>query len=95
MTRMTGPDCAVMCNLINTYTHTHTHTHIYIHTLYTHTYRSVRALSYSSRLIAVPSPFQDTTSAVAPENILKAPCSETDKERERNKQRGVVPCAWD
>ena len=31
--RMTGPDCAVMCNLINThvqfnkYTHTHTHTH--------------------------------------------------------------------
>ena len=25
MTRMTGPDCAVMCNLINTwYTHTHT-----------------------------------------------------------------------
>ena len=29
MTRMAGPDCAVMCNLINihTYTHTHTHTH--------------------------------------------------------------------
>ena len=26
MTRMTGPDCAVMCNLINT----HTHTHMYI-----------------------------------------------------------------
>ena len=24
MTRMTRPDCAVMCNLINTYTHTHT-----------------------------------------------------------------------
>ena len=25
MTRMTGPDCAVMCNLINTwYAHTHT-----------------------------------------------------------------------
>ena len=23
MTRMTGPDCAVMCNLINTNTHTH------------------------------------------------------------------------
>ena len=30
--RMTGPDCAVMCNLINTHTHTHTHTH------YTHTH---------------------------------------------------------
>ena len=25
MTRMTGPDCAVMCHLINTHTHTHTH----------------------------------------------------------------------
>ena len=23
MTRMTGPDCAVMCSLINTYIHTH------------------------------------------------------------------------
>ena len=27
MTRIAGPDCAVMCNLINTHTHTHTHTH--------------------------------------------------------------------
>ena len=27
MTRMTRPDCAVMCNLINTHTHTHTHIH--------------------------------------------------------------------
>ena len=27
MTRMTRPDCAVMCNLINTHTHTHTHKH--------------------------------------------------------------------
>ena len=25
MTGMTGPDCAVMCNLINTHAHTHTH----------------------------------------------------------------------
>ena len=24
MTRMTGPDCAVMCNFLNTHTHTHT-----------------------------------------------------------------------
>ena len=30
MTRMTGPDCVVMCNLINTYIHTYRHT--YIHT---------------------------------------------------------------
>ena len=27
MTRMTGPDCVVMCNLINTHTHIHTQTH--------------------------------------------------------------------
>ena len=27
MTWVTGPDCAVMCNLINRHTHTHTHTH--------------------------------------------------------------------
>ena len=26
MTRMTGPDCVVMCNLINTYIHTYIHT---------------------------------------------------------------------
>ena len=30
MTRMTGPDCVVMCNLINTYIHTYIHTYIYI-----------------------------------------------------------------
>ena len=35
MTRMTGPDCVVMCNLINTYIHTYIHK--YIHT-YIHTY---------------------------------------------------------
>ena len=28
MTRMTGPDCVVMCNLINIHTHTPTLTHI-------------------------------------------------------------------
>ena len=33
MTRMTGPDCVVMCNLINTYirTYIHTYLHTYIH----------------------------------------------------------------
>ena len=37
MTRMTGPDCVVMCNLINTYIHTyiHTYVHTYIHTVCT------------------------------------------------------------
>ena len=29
MNRMTGPDCVVMCNLINTYIHTYIHTHIH------------------------------------------------------------------
>ena len=28
MTRMTGPDCVVMCNLINTYIHTYIPTYI-------------------------------------------------------------------
>ena len=37
MTRMTGPDCVVMCNLINTYIHTYIHFNKYIHT-YIHTY---------------------------------------------------------
>ena len=58
MARMTGPDCAVMCNLINIYTyivvHTyvrtyylHTYTHAYIPTYYIHTYIH----TYMSRLI--------------------------------------------
>ena len=33
MTRMTGPDCAVVCNLINIHTYIHIHNmHAYIHT---------------------------------------------------------------
>ena len=42
MTRMTGPDCVVMCNLINTYIHTyvrmymHTYIHAYVR-MYMHT----------------------------------------------------------
>ena len=28
MTRMTGPDCVVMCNLINTYIQTYIHTYL-------------------------------------------------------------------
>ena len=30
MTRMTGPDCVVMCNLINTYIHTYIHTSVFL-----------------------------------------------------------------
>ena len=37
MTRMTGPDCTVMCNSINPHTHTNTHTHTHNHT-HTHTH---------------------------------------------------------
>ena len=29
MTRMTGPDCAVMCNLINIHTYIHTYIHLW------------------------------------------------------------------
>ena len=36
MTRMTRPDCAVMCNLINIHTYIHTYIYTYIHT-YIHT----------------------------------------------------------
>ena len=32
ITRMAGPDCAVMCNLINMHTHTHAHACMYGHT---------------------------------------------------------------
>ena len=42
MTRMTRPDCAVTCTLINTHTHTHIHTH-------THTFRQ-RASEENGRL---------------------------------------------
>ena len=31
MTRMTRPDCAVMCNLINIHTYIHTYMHACIH----------------------------------------------------------------
>ena len=39
MTRMTGPDCVVMCNLINTYIHTYNIQ--YIHK-YTYRHRMTR-----------------------------------------------------
>ena len=37
MTRMTGPDGAVICNLINIHTYMHTYIHAYIHK-YIHTW---------------------------------------------------------
>ena len=59
MTRMTGPDCVVMCNLINTYIHIHTYIHTlvmcnlintYIHThihTYIHTYSPLGRINAS------------------------------------------------
>ena len=37
MSRMAGPDCPVMCNLINTLTHTQTHTPAHMQTNHTQT----------------------------------------------------------
>ena len=37
-TTMTGPDCMVVCNLINTHTHTYTYTHRQYRRLYVCTY---------------------------------------------------------
>ena len=55
MTRMTRPDCAVMCNLINTYTHIHTHTHnltnTHTHThTHIHTHTHTHAHTYTSAI---------------------------------------------
>ena len=48
MTRMTRPDCAVMCNLINTHTHTHTHTiYIYIYIPSIYGYMVCMVITYS------------------------------------------------
>ena len=50
MTRMTGPDCVVMCNLINTYIHTYLV--LYIHT-YIRTYGEHRVLRAQVRIVQV------------------------------------------
>ena len=42
MTRMTGPDCVVMCNLINTYIHTYIHTY----TAFTFFFKHISAMMY-------------------------------------------------
>ena len=48
MTRMTTPDCAVMCNLINTHTHKHTHTHTHTHK-HTHTHTHTSPLAWEDQ----------------------------------------------
>ena len=56
MTGMTGPDCAVMCNLINTHTHTHTHTHArgYVQfNKYTHTHTHTHGAQGSSKICTI------------------------------------------
>ena len=54
MTRMTGPDCVVMCNLINTYIHTYIHTDIHTYK-YIHTYRHTDIHTYK---VCAPSELQ-------------------------------------
>ena len=51
MTRMTGLDCAVMCNLINIHTYIHAYIHTYIHT-YVHTYIHTYIYGPSDRELA-------------------------------------------
>ena len=47
MTRMTGPDCVVMCNLINTHTHTHTYTHTLMY-IYNPVCSEIAAFGYTT-----------------------------------------------
>ena len=53
MTRMTGPDCAVMCNLINTHTHTHTYTHNVYVLIFSLTHNTSRRTA-AGRLSSLP-----------------------------------------
>ena len=49
MTRMTGPDCVVMCNLINTHTHRHTpHRHKHTPTAYSRPRSSTMSNAFAS-----------------------------------------------
>ena len=51
MTRMAGPDCAVMCNLINTHTHTHTHTPKSIYLKYNMVFRVRKSFEMRSTVL--------------------------------------------
>ena len=81
MTRMTGPDCAVMCNFINTHTHTravmcnlinthvHTNTHTRTHT-HTQTNRGVGGVC-----VGVVPRVQSKLSRAFPEHVFRVPSS--------------------
>ena len=56
MTRMTRPDCAVMCNLKNTHTHqfnkyTHTHTHTFLFNVHLRAKVSPILFEYPKKLL--------------------------------------------
>ena len=52
---MTGPDYAVMCNLINKHTYIHTHIHTNIHT-YIHAYIHTYIHTYIHFVISIIDP---------------------------------------
>ena len=61
MTRITGPDCAVMCNLINTYTQTHTHTHARTGTFIPHASSSMQTEGSACRHPTAPYRTEEVT----------------------------------
>ena len=62
MTRMTGPDCAVLRNLMNIYTHTHTHKHT---NMQTHTHTNTHTHKHTTPRGLAGIPQQRTTALVA------------------------------
>ena len=64
MTRMTGPDCAVMCNLVNIHTYIHTYIHLrgYVQFnkyTYIHTYCTATVFT-SDEVISIKSVLQES-----------------------------------
>ena len=70
MTRMTRPDCAVMCNLINIQTCIHTYTHTYIHTYIIHIRANppFSSTEFSLRLVRSVDCWQQIWPPIAPRN---------------------------
>ena len=78
MTRMTGPDCVVMCNLINTHTHTHAH--------------AERETSSGSRKTRRPSENAASCGGPEPRDGMRGtrPASAEERRRSAKKNRRVV-----
>ena len=74
---MTGPDCAVMCNLINTHPHPHTRTHTHTHLVQRlHEQRGVVVVFSSPVELDVPVVGQ-LGHGLAPERFLLWRCHDT------------------